>query len=212
MASAELELTGVVPSERSPGAPRDHVDHRPPPGAEDNTPSSSALDRTPEHQRGRVWSGDGSASGSSRSPRPRAEGLSRSESESRSDAAPPVVSSSTPGSPPNASSRKQSRTSNKSSSRRTNKQRQRDRARAKLTQLHGFRYGSGDKVEQLECVTNKTETANVRWTNYVKTSRYTWYDFLPKNLFEQFKNLDKIYFLMIVILQMIPEVKIEVEC
>ena len=86
------------------------------------------------------------------------------------------------------------------------RQRKKDLAKAKLTQLHGFRYTSGDKVDQLECVTNKPETANVSWTNYVKTSRYTWYDFLPRNIFEQFKNLDKIYFLMISILQLIPEV------
>lgn len=41
--------------------------------------------------------------------------------------------------------------------------------------------------------------------NKVITSKYTWWNFLPKNIFEQFCNLANIYFLFIGILQTIPQ-------
>jgi magnesium-transporting ATPase (P-type) len=40
--------------------------------------------------------------------------------------------------------------------------------------------------------------------NYVKTSKYTWYDFLPKSLLLQFSRTANIYFLLIMIIQCIP--------
>ncbi|CAO3582705.1 unnamed protein product [Absidia cylindrospora] len=40
--------------------------------------------------------------------------------------------------------------------------------------------------------------------NKIRTAKYTWYTFLPKNLFEQFRGLANIYFLFLVILQMFP--------
>ena len=46
-------------------------------------------------------------------------------------------------------------------------------------------------------------------SNIVRTSRYTWYTFLPFNLFEQFtKKLSNVYFLVIMFMQMIPMISI----
>jgi phospholipid-translocating ATPase len=42
--------------------------------------------------------------------------------------------------------------------------------------------------------------------NEVKTSRYTLISFLPMNLFEQFRRLANFYFLITVLLQIIPNV------
>ena len=42
--------------------------------------------------------------------------------------------------------------------------------------------------------------------NYVITSNYTWWNFLPKNLYEQFCNLANIYFLIVGMLQAIPSI------
>jgi len=41
--------------------------------------------------------------------------------------------------------------------------------------------------------------------NYIVTSSYTWYNFVPKNLLEQFMNLANVYFLLVGILQIIPQ-------
>ena len=45
-------------------------------------------------------------------------------------------------------------------------------------------------------------------TNEIKTSKYTLLNFLPLNLFYQFSKIANIYFLMIGIMQMIPEISI----
>jgi hypothetical protein len=44
--------------------------------------------------------------------------------------------------------------------------------------------------------------------NKICTSKYTWYNFLPKNFFIQFTKLANIYFLLILILQVIKEMSI----
>ncbi|KAI5077468.1 hypothetical protein GOP47_0007292 [Adiantum capillus-veneris] len=44
--------------------------------------------------------------------------------------------------------------------------------------------------------------------NKVRTSKYTWLTFLPKNLFEQFRRVAYIYFLAIVILNQIPQLAV----
>eukprot|EP00250_Pteridium_aquilinum_P020462 c24823_g2_i1 orf=97-2334(-) len=44
--------------------------------------------------------------------------------------------------------------------------------------------------------------------NKVRTSKYTWLSFLPKNLFEQFRRVAYIYFLAIVILNQIPQLAV----
>ncbi len=41
--------------------------------------------------------------------------------------------------------------------------------------------------------------------NRVKTSKYSLFTFLPKNIFEQFHGLANFYFLGIIILQFLPE-------
>ncbi|KAI8885265.1 phospholipid-translocating P-type ATPase [Backusella circina FSU 941] len=41
-------------------------------------------------------------------------------------------------------------------------------------------------------------------SNEIRTSKYTWYNFLPKNMFEQFRGVANVYFLFLVILQMFP--------
>eukprot|EP01112_Ceratiomyxa_fruticulosa_P017857 TRINITY_DN5637_c0_g2_i1.p1 TRINITY_DN5637_c0_g2~~TRINITY_DN5637_c0_g2_i1.p1 ORF type:complete len:660 (+),score=121.16 TRINITY_DN5637_c0_g2_i1:150-2129(+) len=43
-------------------------------------------------------------------------------------------------------------------------------------------------------------------SNYIRTTKYTILTFLPKNLFEQFRRVSNFYFLMIMILQLIPEI------
>ncbi|KAI9247690.1 hypothetical protein BDA99DRAFT_525768 [Phascolomyces articulosus] len=40
--------------------------------------------------------------------------------------------------------------------------------------------------------------------NKIRTAKYTWYTFLPKNLMEQFRGIANLYFLFLVILQMFP--------
>lgn len=42
--------------------------------------------------------------------------------------------------------------------------------------------------------------------NAIKTTKYSIWSFLPKNLFEQFHRFANIYFLVIVILNLIPEI------
>ena len=44
-------------------------------------------------------------------------------------------------------------------------------------------------------------------TNVVKTTKYTIWNFLPKNLFEQFHRFANIYFLAIAILNWVPAIK-----
>ncbi|XP_024535631.1 phospholipid-transporting ATPase 1 [Selaginella moellendorffii] len=44
--------------------------------------------------------------------------------------------------------------------------------------------------------------------NRVRTSKYTWYSFLPRNLFEQFRRLAYVYFLVIAVLNQIPQLAV----
>ncbi len=44
--------------------------------------------------------------------------------------------------------------------------------------------------------------------NAIKTSKYTFFDFIPLNLMVQFSKLPNIYFLIIGIMQMIPDISI----
>ncbi|KAI8060100.1 hypothetical protein BC940DRAFT_246971 [Gongronella butleri] len=41
-------------------------------------------------------------------------------------------------------------------------------------------------------------------TNRIRTSKYTWYTFVPKNLFEQFRRAANMYFLIMAIIQLLP--------
>ena len=42
--------------------------------------------------------------------------------------------------------------------------------------------------------------------NIIKTTKYTIWSFIPKNLFEQFHRFANLYFLMIVVLNWVPEI------
>lgn len=44
--------------------------------------------------------------------------------------------------------------------------------------------------------------------NSIKTSKYTFYNFVPKNLIVQFSKVANLYFLIIGIMQMIPSISV----
>ena len=53
------------------------------------------------------------------------------------------------------------------------------------------------------------DSAEVRYaSNEIHTAKYTWLTFLPKNLFYQFTRIANIYFLVMMIFQMIPQITI----
>ena len=63
-----------------------------------------------------------------------------------------------------------------------------------------------------QCFTKELETQyhdrlKRNLSNVVKTTKYTIWNFLPKNLFEQFHRFANIYFLLIAILNWVPAVK-----
>ncbi|XP_069347947.1 phospholipid-transporting ATPase IK [Eulemur rufifrons] len=43
-------------------------------------------------------------------------------------------------------------------------------------------------------------------TNVIRTAKYNFFSFLPRNLYEQFHRMSNLYFLLIIILQSIPEI------
>ena len=43
-------------------------------------------------------------------------------------------------------------------------------------------------------------------SNGVTNTRYTWYSFVPKNLWIQFGSFENVYFLFIAVLQLFPEI------
>eukprot|EP00301_Raphidiophrys_heterophryoidea_P000583 c10294_g1_i2.p1 GENE.c10294_g1_i2~~c10294_g1_i2.p1 ORF type:complete len:859 (-),score=189.42 c10294_g1_i2:1804-4380(-) len=52
---------------------------------------------------------------------------------------------------------------------------------------------------------NPTKNAHSGFpTNYVSTTHYTWYSFIPKNLFEQFRRVANFYFLVCAVLSLLP--------
>lgn len=53
----------------------------------------------------------------------------------------------------------------------------------------------------------KNKQVRRRWpNNYIRTTKYRWWSFIPQNLFEQFRRIHNIYFLLTIIVQTIPEV------
>ncbi|NWX21617.1 AT10B ATPase, partial [Aegotheles bennettii] len=44
--------------------------------------------------------------------------------------------------------------------------------------------------------------------NRIRTSKYTWFTFLPQNLFEQFHRLGNFYFFFLVVLNWFPRVEV----
>ena len=45
-----------------------------------------------------------------------------------------------------------------------------------------------------------------RLKNFISTSKYTWYNFIPKILYEQFSKMSNIYFVIIAVLQCFPDI------
>ena len=45
-----------------------------------------------------------------------------------------------------------------------------------MMSVAGFKYGDGKvgKNGKIEAVTNSPESANVQWSNYIRTARYSW--------------------------------------
>ncbi|NWS37921.1 AT10B ATPase, partial [Probosciger aterrimus] len=44
--------------------------------------------------------------------------------------------------------------------------------------------------------------------NRIQTTKYTWFTFLPKNLFEQFHRLGNLYFFFLAVLNWFPQVEV----
>ena len=55
-------------------------------------------------------------------------------------------------------------------------------------------------------INNKKVKVPKKLKNYISTSKYTWYNFAPKILYEQFSKMSNIYFVIIAILQCFPEI------
>ena len=55
-------------------------------------------------------------------------------------------------------------------------------------------------------INNKKVKIPKKIKNYISTSKYTWYNFAPKILYEQFSKMSNIYFVIIAILQCFPEI------
>ena len=55
-------------------------------------------------------------------------------------------------------------------------------------------------------INNKKVKISKKLKNYISTSKYSWYNFIPKILYEQFSKMSNIYFVIIAILQCFPEI------
>jgi hypothetical protein len=50
-----------------------------------------------------------------------------------------------------------------------------------------------------EFVINSPQNSKLFRNNAITSSKYTWWNFIPKNLFEQFRRISNIYFLAVAI-------------
>lgn len=66
-----------------------------------------------------------------------------------------------------------------------------------------FRYAVSLEYQTLD---DRNEKLSVFQNNYIKTSKYSLFTFLPLNLFEQFQRLANFYFLCLLVLQLIPAI------
>eukprot|EP01134_Creolimax_fragrantissima_P001479 CFRG1479T1 len=65
----------------------------------------------------------------------------------------------------------------------------------------------GIPTERIVFVNNPMRNSNYSYKkNYVSTAKYTAWTFIPVNLFEQFQRVANVYFLLLIILQLIPQV------
>ncbi|GFN78140.1 phospholipid-transporting ATPase [Plakobranchus ocellatus] len=85
----------------------------------------------------------------------------------------------------------------------------RKRARGKLSEYTApfSQSKSDEEIERIIKVNNPQFNAEFEYANnYISTSKYNVFTFLPKNLFEQFQRLANAYFLGLLVLQLIPAV------
>lgn len=69
--------------------------------------------------------------------------------------------------------------------------------------------GKDHEAELWNFAINEANTTDRRMVrNKIRTTKYTWYTFVPKNLFEQFSKMANVYFLFIMVLQIIPPISI----
>jgi magnesium-transporting ATPase (P-type) len=69
--------------------------------------------------------------------------------------------------------------------------------------------GKDHEVELWNFGINEANTHDRRFIrNKIRTTKYTWFTFVPKNLFEQFSKMANVYFLFIMVLQIIPPISI----
>ncbi len=68
-------------------------------------------------------------------------------------------------------------------------------------------YRKSTKLDKREVmIGNESMNKKLYEMNYVRTTKYTAINFLPKCLFNQFRNYANIYFLITAILQTIPQI------
>ena len=66
---------------------------------------------------------------------------------------------------------------------------------------------SADSVNRTFYINDNTRNAVFDYPdNYISTTKYHWYNFLPLALFLQFTRVANVYFLIIAVLQSIPEI------
>jgi magnesium-transporting ATPase (P-type) len=53
---------------------------------------------------------------------------------------------------------------------------------------------------------NHIRTTKVFYFHFFKIKKYTWWNFIPKNLFEQFSRISNFYFIMVMIFALLPNV------
>ena len=68
--------------------------------------------------------------------------------------------------------------------------------------------GAVVKLRHIVCKDGAHEDARQFCKNNIKTSKYSPWTFIPKNLAEQFSQLANVYFLVIAFMQMVPYISI----
>ncbi len=76
--------------------------------------------------------------------------------------------------------------------------------------VRGSSVGGGQDPEDVwSFKVNDANTHDRRFIrNKIRTTKYTWLTFIPKNLFEQFSKMANVYFLFIMVLQIVPPISI----
>ncbi|XP_066966200.1 phospholipid-transporting ATPase ID isoform X10 [Macrobrachium rosenbergii] len=71
--------------------------------------------------------------------------------------------------------------------------------------IRAYRFFNKPETERRIIANDPEHNAQYNYAkNYIKTSKYTFFNFVPYNLFEQFQRLANFYFLCLLVLQLIP--------